>query len=121
MTLLATTRDALFVPQDSSLSQVELLTWNVRLHLSQRKGACSHSTHDEQARKGVQVFGPQLEEDTKYEPEDPEAAVGEDVPSDGLQRCEMSLRWLSATGSEDLEFHLRVCPDIPLLGICIVG
>jgi hypothetical protein len=121
MTPLATTRDVLFVPQGSSLSHVELLTWNISAHPSQRKGAWSHSTHDEQARKVVQVFGPQLEKYTKYKPEDPEVAVGEDVSSRGLQQCDMSLRWLSANGSEDLEFYLGVCPDMSPQGICIVG
>jgi hypothetical protein len=121
MTSLAKTRDALFVPQGSSLSQVELLTWSLYPHISQKKGACSHIKHDEHARKGFHDFGPQLEKDTKCKPEDAVAAAVRGVPSDGLQRCDMSIRWLSATGSEDLEFHLGVCIDIPLRGIFIVG
>jgi hypothetical protein len=118
MTLLATARDALFVPQDSSLSRVELLTWNVSPHPSHRK---ARRSHDEHSRTGVQVFGPRLQKNTEGNPEEPEAAVVEDVPSNGSQQDDISLRWVSATSSGDLECHLGVRPDGSLLRVYIFG
>jgi hypothetical protein len=107
MTLFATTATALFVPRDSPLSQVELLTRDRRLDYNQREQL--ERSRDEPATKGIPEPLPQLGATLEESSVEPRTVTGQTaVDTDASQQRDMSLQWLALSTLEELECHLRV-------------
>jgi hypothetical protein len=106
MTLFATTATTLFVPRDSPLSQVELLTRDGRLDYNQRELGRSR---EEPATKGMPGPLPQLRPNLEESSEDPRAVTGHTaIVPDVSQQNDLSLQWFTLRSLEELECHLRV-------------
>ncbi|ERF72332.1 hypothetical protein EPUS_06088 [Endocarpon pusillum Z07020] len=104
MTLLATNTTALFLPQDSPLSQVELLT----------RDREPHDQHPDDwsppkpASKGIPLARHQVENKAEYELGESKVTVSTAaVQTSGPQQCDLGSQWLPLNNPVEMERHLR--------------
>ena len=106
MTLLATNTTALFLPQDSPLSQVELLTRDRKPHHNQHSDDWSPT---KPASKGIPLAQHQVENKAEYELGESKVTVSTAVvQTSGPQQCDLGSQWLPLNSPVEMEWHLRV-------------
>lgn len=106
MTPLATNTTALFLPQDSPLSQAELFTRDRKPHHSQHLDDWSPS---KPASEGIPLARHQVENKAEYQLGESKATVSKAVvQKSGPQQCDLGPQWLPLNNPVEMEWHLRV-------------
>lgn len=105
MTLHATNSTALFLPQDSPLSQVELFTRDRKSH---------HNQHLDEpptkpASEGIPLAQHQVENKAECELGESKFSVTTAVEqASGSQQCDLGSQWLPLDNPVEMGWHLRV-------------
>ena len=119
MTLFATNAAALFVPRDSPLSQVELLTQDSRQDRPERRGIFSRDKHSSKDTPDLEHELGEHQRDMTENATTPTDDIV--VASSATLKGHSSLQWVSLRSHEELEWHLSVCTHTLLhgFGFCL--